>query len=75
MNKEQEHSRLIRLQTYCIVSAFGAKLEGGAKIRPEDLWQLPGDEKREQNKFVWGSPEEARELIKKIEKAHGIKLK
>lgn len=39
----------------------------------DKFWPLPSSQDDE-NKKVWGSIEEAAELRKQIEKAHGIKL-
>jgi len=40
----------------------------------ENFWPLPSGVK-EPNKKVWGSKEDAAELRKQIENAHGIKLR
>lgn len=36
-------SRLIRLQTYYNITAFGAKTKGGGNLKPTDLWELESD--------------------------------
>jgi len=73
-DKERDHSELVRLQTFLIVQASGAKTKGGGNIQITDLWLLPNENKKVIDKRTWGTAEEAAELRKRIEKAHGIKL-
>lgn len=40
----------------------------------DKFWPLPG-RKAEGTNYVWGSKEDADEMRKRIEQAHGIKLK
>ncbi len=40
----------------------------------DNFWPLKGLRTKETKQVVWGTPEEAEELRRKIEKAHGIKL-
>jgi len=42
-DKQEEHSALIRLQTYHIVTSNGAKLKSGGDIKVTDLWRLNSD--------------------------------
>ena len=65
---------MVRLQTLFIVQASGAKAKGGGELKETDLWLLPNEKKQMTDKKVWGSKEDAEELKRKIEKAHGIKL-
>jgi len=73
-DKIRDQSELIRLQTFLIVQASGAKTKGGSEVRLTDLWLLPGEQKQDVVKIVWGTDEERKEWFKKIEKMHNIKL-
>lgn len=73
-DKERDHSELVRLQTFLIVQASGAKTKGGGNIQITDLWLLPNENKKVIDKRTWGSVEDFRDWKEKIEKAHGIKL-
>lgn len=69
LDKRNDHSRLVRLQTYYLLCVAGAKVR-----RPEDLWLLEGEQEREVDTFTWGTPDEMATMRAAIEKAHGIKL-
>lgn len=68
-DKENDHSRIARLQTFYQLRCAGAKIS-----RPEDLWLLEGERRKEADTFIWGSKEDMEKLKADIEKAHGIKL-
>lgn len=46
-SKQEEHARLVRIQTYYIITSFGAKLKNGGDISLTDIWKLPGDNEEE----------------------------
>jgi len=46
----------------------------GGKADSRELWPLWGDKQKAVDTIVWGSKDEADDLRKRIEKAHGIKL-
>jgi len=46
----------------------------GGKADSRELWPLWGDKQKTVDTIVWGSKDEADDLRKRIEKAHGIKL-
>lgn len=65
-DKENDHSRIVRLQTYYLLNVQGAKIH-----RPEDLWVIEGEANKEIDTFTWGTKEEAAALRAEIEKVHG----
>jgi hypothetical protein len=74
LDKERDHSALVRLQTFFIVQASGAKSKGGGNIQITDLWLLPNERPKTTVQKVWGTMEDFKEWKDKIEIAHGIKL-
>ena len=49
--------------------------QGGKPGDFDSFWPLPESVKSESEVKTWGTKEEADELRKRIEKAHGIKLR
>ncbi len=71
-DKEEDHSRLVRLQTHCIVTGFGAKLRSGADIKVTDLWELSSDADIEISAPSWAasSLQLRKEILEKQRKAN-----
>lgn len=69
-DKMEEYKVIMRRCTFAIMRAFGSKIS-----REEQIFAVRGDKKHSVIKKVWGSKEEALEMIRRIEESHGIKLR